>query len=288
MAARDKTQIKIVVEKIRVEGRGAILLTGPSSCGKGEVAKSLSTFLSLGEQQHVSMGDVLRRTIASAEEDDRFRGLLGERFGISSAISVFDREHNAPDLVDKADRYREDIPKFVNTVDGCTQFDWLKFCVQRGLLIPDDWAEQIIDAHFANTQSLRDGIFVLDGYPRTVVAADRLLKTFEELDIGVLKVIHPSITKEQMKRRAGGRGREDDTDSALESRYQFYVEHVQPCIDYLKTKMGPDRVRLVDAHQPVFRADGRMNLERSIRAVTVSVLEALGLPQYLLDLDGRK
>ena len=88
-----------------------------------------------------------------------------------------------------------------------------------------------------------------------------------------------------MKARAAARGRADDTDEALDRRYDFYVDHVQPCIDYLKTRLGRDRVALIDAHQPVFDQTGALDLNRSIRVVLISVLEALGLPRYLLDLD---
>ncbi len=126
----------------------------------------------------------------------------------------------------------------------------------------------------------------MDGYPRTTVAAEKLLHSFDEAGIGIVKVIHLSITKAQMKIRAQSRARTDDTEDALDSRYQFYVEKVQPCIDFLKTRLGPSKIALVDAHQPVFRPDDSIDLERSIRSVTMSVIEALGLPNFLLDLSG--
>ncbi|MEE2754700.1 MAG: nucleoside monophosphate kinase [Candidatus Latescibacterota bacterium] len=277
--------IRIVVERVRVEGNGAILLTGPSSCGKGEIAKSISSVLSLSNDHHVSMGDVLRQTIERASTDEAFRDRLGREFGIRSDVSIFDVRHNPIDLMDKARRYEDQIRRCRG--DGGTevsQLDWLSFCVRQGLLIPDGWAEAIIAAHFRKMHQLHDGIFVLDGYPRTTVATQKLLKTFKQLGIGIIKVIHLSITKEQMKLRAENRGRGDDIEEALNRRYQFYVEKVQPCIDSLKMQLGQDRVVIIDAHQPVFRKDGRLNLNRSILAVTTSVIEALGLPNYLLDI----
>jgi ABC-type iron transport system FetAB ATPase subunit len=53
-----KSDIKIIVEKVNVEGNGVILLTGPSSCGKGEIAKSLCKFLSIPENKHLSMESI--------------------------------------------------------------------------------------------------------------------------------------------------------------------------------------------------------------------------------------
>ena len=285
MSDNNAASIRIVVERVRVEGKGAILLTGPSSCGKGEIAKSICSFLSLAGDQHVSMGEVLRRAIDSARTDT-YRQTLSQEFGIGSDTSIFDVRHNSGDVMDKARRHEDEIRRLRgNVAVEVSQLDWLNFCVSNGLLIPDSWAEAIIDAHFRKKSQLQDSIFVLDGYPRTTAAAEKLLETFDNLGIGIIKVIHLSITKEQMKVRAGHRARADDTDQALESRYQIYIEKVQPCIDFLKMKLGQQKVALIDAHQPVFSDGGSLDVNRSIRAVTVSVIEALGLPQYLLDLD---
>ena len=283
--ARREGHIKISVKQVAVEGEGAILLTGPSSCGKGEIANSLCRFLSMPPQLHISMGELLRSTVQAAREDPGFRQRLGTQYGISDEVPVLSAQSSAHDLIDKVRRHQPNFGgRFESEPDKISQLDWLAYCVEEGLLIPDDWTERIIDARLRDSMDLRQRIFILDGYPRTTEAAQRLLSTFAELDIGVIKVIHLSITKEEMKVRAGGRGRRDDTDEVLERRYQFYVEHVQPCIDYLKAELGTHHVALVDAHQPVSHGDGSLDLERSIRAVTSSVLEALGLPRFLLDL----
>ena len=281
MTASNEGYIKILVESVRVEGNGAILLTGPSSCGKGEIAKSISSFLSLSGSQHVSMGDVLRKTIATARADESFRRGLAV-LGIDSDTSIFDERRNSIGLVMKARGQATDFHSSGHT--EVSQLDWLEYCVTKGLLIPDDWAEGIIESHFRNSPNLQDGIFVLDGYPRTTVAAEKLLHLFDKAGIGIIKVIHLSITKAQMKIRAESRGRTDDTEEGLDSRYQFYVEKVQPCIDFLKSRLGPSKIALVDAHQPVSRTDGSIDVDSSIRAVTMSVIEALGLPHFLLDL----
>jgi adenylylsulfate kinase-like enzyme len=68
-----KGNIKIYVEKVHVEGNGVILLTGPSGCGKGEIAKALCKFLSIPIEKHLSMGDILRKTINKAKNEINFR-----------------------------------------------------------------------------------------------------------------------------------------------------------------------------------------------------------------------
>ena len=281
----DNSNIRIVVERVRVEGAGAILLTGPSSCGKGEVAKSICRFLSLPEDRHLSMGSILRKTILHAREDEAFCRRLADDYGISDDVPVADASNDAPALAAKVKRYAHDLPVVLGSQrESVSQLDWLEYCVKSGLLIPDDWAEQIIHAHLSKSTDLRDAIFILDGYPRTKVAAERLLKTFSQLGIDVIQVLHLSVTKDQMKTRALARSRSDDTDEVLERRYQFYVDHVQPCVDFLKEDLGTGKVALIDAHQPVYNSDGALNLEQSIRNVALAAMEALGLPQYLLDM----
>ena len=234
---------------------------------------------------HLSMGDILRETIDRARQDTGFRGRLASQYGISDQISIFDIEDNRREVVEKVRRYEDDVAALLG-VRGkdISQLDWLEYCVQRGLLVPDEWTEQIIDALLTESEELQNGLFILDGYPRTTEAAKRLLQTCGKLGIPVVKVLHLSITKEQMKLRALNRRRQDDTDEILESRYQFYIEKVQPCIDYLKTELGPQKVALIDAHQPVFNDDGNLDLEQSVRAVTLNVIQDLGLPQFLLDI----
>jgi adenylate kinase family enzyme len=281
-----KGNIKITVEKVRVEGSGVLLLTGPSGCGKGEIAKALCKFLSISEERHLSMGDILRKTVTKAKEDKNFKITLGEKYNISQDISIFDVQKNRPEVVKKAENYHKDIVSSLNLTDNfISQFDWLEFCIVNGLLIPDEWTERIIDALLENSPELKKEIFILDGYPRTVTSAEHLLKILNRLNIPIIQVLHLFITKEQMKARAFGRKRIDDTQNSLERRYQFYIEKVQPCIDYLKNQLGSSMVSLVDAHQPIYDENGQMDLDASINEVILSVVQVLGLPKYLMDLN---
>src|SRR6056297_2332650 len=88
-----------------------------------------------------------------------------------------------------------------------------------------------------------------------------------------------------MTHRAGRRGRADDDARALRSRFDFYVENVQPSVDYLKMELGGDRVALIDAHQPAFaEQDGErvFDLDRSIGNVVTTALRALGVPAVIV------
>lgn len=280
-----KGSIKITVEKVRVEGNGVILLTGPSGCGKGEIAKALCRFLSIPADRHLSMGDILRKTILKAKEDERFMIALSEKYDISNGISILNIERNRPEVVKKAETYHKDIIASLNlSTNFVSQFNWLEYCVANGLLIPDEWTEKIIGALLENSPELHKSIFILDGYPRTIDAAEYLLKILERLNIPVIKVLHLFITKEQMKVRALNRGRIDDTLNSLERRYQFYVEKVQSSVDYLKKRLGNSMISLIDAHQPIIDDNGQINLEASINAVVLSVMQSLGLPKFMRSL----
>ena len=276
--------IKITVQRVVAEGCGAILLTGPSSCGKGEIARELRSFLSIPKERHLSMGDILRRTIRKAREDKDFRDRLATVYDISDSISIFEETKNTVENISKAIKHKKDLILFYQGRETISQLDWLEFCVTEGLLVPDEWTVNIINATFEDSEEFQKEIFILDGYPRTIKAAEELLKTFSQFNIPIIKVIHLSISKEEMVKRALGRKRLDDKKDSLERRYQFYIESVQPSIDYLKLRLGSSKVTLIDAHQPVYNELGIMDIEKSIKQVTLNVLQSLGLPSYLLDM----
>lgn len=281
----NKGDIKIIVEKVRVDGNGVILLTGPSSCGKGEIAKALCKFLSIPQNKHLSMGEILRKTVQKARAEKGFRYKLALDYNISDKISIFSKDANRQDIIEKAQQYKDELIETLGIKDDfVSQLDWLEFCVNKGLLVPDAWTVKILDALLGSSPEYRSGILILDGYPRTKLAAEFLLNTLSRLNMPVIKVLHLSITKEEMKARAFVRQRADDTEDSLERRYQFYIEKVQPCIDYLKYRLGASTVALIDAHQPVYFDNGEINVEASINKVILSVMEALGLPRYLLDI----
>lgn len=276
-------EVKITVKKVHVQGRGAIVLTGPSSCGKGEIAKALQNILSIPNERHLSMGNILRMTIDRARSDQTFKEKLSTDYGISYHISIFDEKMNKDEHVLKAEKYKKELYDFYRK-DIISQLDWLEFCVMKGLLVPDKWTIQLIDAIFDSSPELQDNIFILDGYPRTSMAAKRLLDTFERFHVPLIKVIHLSITKEEMKKRAFGRRRADDDEESLERRYEFYIEKVHPSVDYMKIRLGSSRVALIDAHQPIYEKSDELDIEKSIQQVALNVLYELGLPSYLLDL----
>lgn len=297
----DRPRSLVRVERIALRGPGVVILTGPSSCGKGEVAAALCDMLSIDRGRHLSMGEILRSTVERSKADAKFSALLEGKYALSKSVSILDCIDSNDELEEKVRRYLPDLEKhfgrkpsrFVSEeVSGApfvSQLDWLEFCTASGLLIPNRWTQDLISAEIERIVSHEPDAhrapFILDGYPRTVAAAQHLLAFLRSLEIPILKVLHLSISKAEMSARAGKRGRSDDNEEALRSRFEFYVENVQPSVDYLKTELGGDAVALIDAHQPAYvEVDGErvFHLRRSIGNVVATSLRALGVPRVIV------
>jgi adenylate kinase family enzyme len=283
---------RLIIRDIEITGSGVIILTGPSSCGKGEIAKALCELLSIERDRWLSMGDILRRTYERARQPDFVR-LLQERYSISDQVPILDCIDSTPDLARKVEDQAIALAADLARKRGApadwrttSQLDWLEYCTTHGLLVPNRWTQALIAADIQQLPALDRKIFLLDGYPRTRVAAERLLEDLAALDLPVLKVLHLSISKQEMLHRAGLRARIDDDTASLIKRFDFYVESVQPSVDYLKEQLGSDRIALIDAHQPHYTVqDGasRLDLKRSIENVVRSALRGLGLPRFVIN-----
>lgn len=276
------------VHKVRMRRPGAIILTGPSSCGKGEVATALCKLMSIRPEAHLSMGEILRSTFGQARSNAEYAELLQKRYNISSENNIFECVDTTPDLTRKVLSYRDRLQSYFKRPDVdvfTSQLEWLEFCTMNGLLVPNRWTQDFIAAHIEHTQAQQHEAFILDGYPRTVAAARHLLEFLRRLNIPVLKVLHLSISRQEMIARAQGRGRADDDEASLLSRFQFYIENVQPSVDYMKTILGPESIALIDAHQPVFEmrsGQQMLNLKASIANVVTAALRSLGVPRVVL------
>jgi adenylate kinase family enzyme len=266
---------------------GAIILTGPSSCGKGEVAKALCAKLAIPDDHWLSMGKILRETCDNAR-DDRFVAELETRHAISDKAPIFD----GPDITDalraKVAEHQTGLAKMLAARSGsrarpggwrsATALDWLEYCTSHGLLVPNRWTQEFIAAKIAAASQSRLKPLILDGYPRTPVAAAHLLDVLDQARIPVLKVLHLSISKQEMLHRAALRQRADDDPAALLKRYEFYVDSVQPSVDYMKDRLGSPFVALIDAHQPSYEGKNGarvLNLKRSIENVVRACVLAL-------------
>src|SRR4051812_9445684 len=125
------------VEKVALRERGVVILTGPSSCGKGEVAAALCRVLSIDRQAHLSMGEILRSTVARSKSDAAFAATLAERYKLSASTSVFDCVDTTDELSRKVRAHLDGLGRHFGRPtmgDFTSQLEWLEYCTVNGLL----------------------------------------------------------------------------------------------------------------------------------------------------------
>jgi adenylate kinase family enzyme len=278
------TQPALSIENVQ----GAIVVTGPSSCGKGEVSKALCTLLSIPPERWLSMGNILRTAYERARNDQAYVAELESRHAISDSVAIFATQDMTDHLREKIASHQARLAKMLAARAGArarphgwqsaTPLDWLEYCTSHGLLVPNRWTQELIAARIEAASKVSPAPIILDGYPRTRQAAEHLLDTLDRAGMPVLKVLHLSISKQEMLHRAGLRGRADDDPAALLQRYEFYIESVQPSVDYMKDRLGAHAVALIDAHQPSYDVSNgvrTLNLRRSIDNVVSACVLAL-------------
>jgi adenylate kinase family enzyme len=277
------------VEQISLRGPGVLILTGPSSCGKGEVAAALRQVMNIPASDHLSMGEILRTTISRAKNDESYATLLRDSYQISAAQNIFTSLDADDELIEKIHKHLPRMESFFerdNMAEFTSQLDWLEYCTLNGLLVPDRWTQNFIAAHIEHDPRFKVVPFIIDGYPRTIAAARHLLNFLASQHIPVMRVLHLSISKQEMIFRAQARGRADDDNSSLLRRFQFYVENVQPSVDFMKVELGCENIALIDAHQPVFfqtpEGKRKLDLSSSIANVVADSLRSLGVPRVIV------
>ncbi|MEK7113461.1 MAG: nucleoside monophosphate kinase [Patescibacteria group bacterium] len=113
----------------------------------------------------------------------------------------------------------------------------VKDSMTRGELQPNF----LTNAIFTNilTSSLTpEKHLIADGYPRTLIQAETfeaMMNFFKREDV---QIIYIEINKEEALRRNKLRGRHDDTDEGIARRFDEYVNHVIPAMNYFKDKNG--------------------------------------------------
>ncbi len=277
----------IRVDKVSLKGPGVLILTGPSSCGKGQVAHAICRLLSVSDANHLSMGEILRQTVALAQSD-QLPSSIHDRLSQHFQASLTDSDDDS--LLKKVTTHLPMMEKYFQralTLADVTAFRWLEYCTFNGLLIPNLWTEVLIEFHIDSlVKANPEGTYILDGYPRTIEAARHLIDYLQRVKLPILKVLHLSISREEMLRRAMIRGREDDDLTSLISRFEFYVEKVHPSVDYLKEVLGSDSIALIDAHQPVYtkneKGESVLDTKKSILRICISTLRALGVPRIVI------
>lgn len=81
--------------------------------------------------------------------------------------------------------------------------------------------------------------FILDGFPRTTAQADWLLNQVKHAQLHISGVIHLTADEDIVLKRLLGRGRQDDTESAIRERFEEYEAQVKPILQHFKEAKIP-------------------------------------------------
>lgn len=96
----------------------------------------------------------------------------------------------------------------------------IKTILDAGDLIDDETTFEVVDKHLKELKS----DFVLDGFPRTLVQAQKEL-------FPVSKVVYIKVPDGETRKRLLLRGRSDDTPEIIQERLKVYHQETEPILD---------------------------------------------------------
>lgn len=108
----------------------------------------------------------------------------------------------------------------------------------EGKLMSDDEVIELVDSTLKSLVDTKKE-FLLDGFPRTKVQADWLMEQVKAGRFNLTAVCNLSATREVVKKRLLARGRQDDTEAAIEKRFAEYESLTLPIVDYFKQIGAP-------------------------------------------------
>ena len=103
-----------------------------------------------------------------------------------------------------------------------------------GKLINDDEVIELIKSTIRSFSPGKEAI--LDGFPRTIVQAEWLIRYTQLNNIRLEAVINLAVSKDVSKARLLARGRSDDSEEAIKERFREYDTKVVPIIDFFKSQ----------------------------------------------------
>lgn len=127
-----------------------------------------------------------------------------------------------------------------------------------GKLLADEEIIAILDKFLIDTNI--DEACVLDGFPRTLPQAEWLLGQHKNGEVKLHAVVHLVASKAVVKERLLARGRQDDTNDAIEQRFAEYEEQTLPIVGWFK-KEGIT----------VYEIDG----EKTVETIHANIMKAI-------------
>jgi adenylate kinase len=101
-----------------------------------------------------------------------------------------------------------------------------------GLLVPDELTTAIALEALAEPECARG--FILDGYPRNRSQAEALATAMNEAGKKIDKVVYLTAPLDELVDRMLKRGRQDDTEEVIRTRFEVYDQETAPVLDYFR------------------------------------------------------
>ena len=106
----------------------------------------------------------------------------------------------------------------------------VKDIMNRGELVSDELVLKIVSQNLVKDNKG----WILDGYPRNLSQANSLNKVLIEINQPLEVVFYLDIPEEVLIQRLVLRGRKDDTEETIKTRFEIYKKTTEPLIQYFK------------------------------------------------------
>lgn len=149
--------------------------------------------------------------------------------------SKFLAEHYGIEHISTGDLLREEVAK------GGELAEEINALISVGKLVPD---EMILTLLFEHINAIEDfqGL-ILDGFPRTVVQAEKLIEEFEKrswpLPLLVDMEVHEDELMQRLLERGKVSGRSDDNKETIQKRFTVYHQQSEPVIKHFQKTESP-------------------------------------------------
>lgn len=175
--------------------------------------------------------------------------------------SKFLAEHYGIEHISTGDLLREEVAR------DSEMGHKIECLISRGNLVPDDLILKILFDHINNFKDYKG--LILDGFPRTIVQAEELIREFERRGwrppLLVALEVPEDLLMERLLYRSEISGRTDDNEETIGNRFQIYRNQSEPIISYFK-----------EHNYPVVSINGEGTIEEITQKLIKSIDKNIG------------
>jgi adenylate kinase len=171
--------------------------------------------------------------------------------GKGTQAERFAQRHRIP-KISTGDMLRQAV------ADGTRMGALVRETLQAGALVGDDLMIALVADRLENPDTAKG--FVLDGFPRTIPQAAALDAMLAER--GGVKIIALVVHADEVIRRLGTRGREDDDGWVIKERLAVYSRDTEPVLEYYRRRSAATVL------------DGNQSLDEVTVAIEAAVMKS--------------